>query len=368
MKMYLPVPAVLVALVASAADAEEGADGINEYVVLPGHTKKSHVVSPLPHTYVRDEELPISWDWRDVDGKSCVTHPLNQHIPQYCGSCWAHASMSSLADRIMIARGCEGPDINLSIQFILNCGGEVAGSCHGGSHTGAYQFIKEYGKIPYDTCQTYVACSSESKEGFCAHVDTTCQPENVCRTCGTFSDKGGKCTALEEYPHATVAEYGTIHHPDRDERVKLIKKEVFARGPVSGSINAKPLKDFLGGEIFGDREASRHPDHVVSIVGWDYDVDDDSEYWIVRNSWGVYWGEEGFFRIATGDDLLGLESHVAWATPGKWTEHNVPCSEDGAKCGADATRDVPGEEKKMTYVAREYVDPSVYLVAKVAKE
>ena len=60
---------------------------------------------------------------------------------EYCGSCWAHASMSALADRIAIARNCEGDPINLSIQFVLNCGQDVAGSCHGGSHTGIHQFM-----------------------------------------------------------------------------------------------------------------------------------------------------------------------------------------------------------------------------------
>jgi len=48
--------------------------------------------------------------------------------------------MSTLADRIKIARMTsssedEGPDISFSIQFILNCGGEIAGSCHGGENS-----------------------------------------------------------------------------------------------------------------------------------------------------------------------------------------------------------------------------------------
>ena len=60
--------------------------------------------------------------------------------------------MSALADRIKIARGGQGfetgnrkqrqeggDEINLSIQFILNCGGGIAGSCHGGSHSGTFE-------------------------------------------------------------------------------------------------------------------------------------------------------------------------------------------------------------------------------------
>lgn len=59
---------------------------------------------PLPFTYINASDLPDSFSWNDVGGKSYLTHMLNQHIPQYCGSCWAHSSMSSLADRIKISQ------------------------------------------------------------------------------------------------------------------------------------------------------------------------------------------------------------------------------------------------------------------------
>merc|ERR1719410_1590148 len=122
--------------------------------------------------------MPDKWDWGNMEGVSYLTHNLNQHIPQYCGSCWAHGAMSSFADRIKIQRmkgNLAGPDIEVSIQYILNCGGMMAGSCHGGSATGAFEFVKsKEGGVPYRTCNPYMACSSESKEGFCPHVDTTC--------------------------------------------------------------------------------------------------------------------------------------------------------------------------------------------------
>jgi cathepsin X len=107
-----------------------------------------------------------------VNGASYLTHSLNQHIPQYCGSCWAHGSLSSLADRIKIARLGAGDEINLSIQYILNCGTDMAGSCHGGYHTSTYEFIQSSGYVPYDTCNPYLACSNDSTEGFCPQIDT----------------------------------------------------------------------------------------------------------------------------------------------------------------------------------------------------
>jgi cathepsin X len=244
---------------------------------------KESVKSPLPHTYLSANALPDSFTWSNVDGKSYLTHSLNQHLPQYCGSCWAHGAISALGDRIKIARGGKGDDINLSIQYILNCGGEVAGSCHGGYHTGVYQMIQENGFVPFDTCQPYLACSSESTEGFCESVDTTCKKENICRTCDTFGGMGGKCTEIDYFPNATVAEYGMI-----DQDVDKIMTEIYTRGPVAATINAEPIVEYLGG-IYDDDTQDKGTNHIVSIVGWGMDEESGKKHWIVRNSWGHYW-------------------------------------------------------------------------------
>lgn len=67
----------------------------NELIIQEGI---QHVVkNPTPK--IPRDQLPAQWDWRE---KGLLTTDLNQHIPQYCGSCWAHASMSTIADRIKI--------------------------------------------------------------------------------------------------------------------------------------------------------------------------------------------------------------------------------------------------------------------------
>lgn len=266
----------------------------NEFKVMPGHTLKNNYKSPLPHTYIDASKLPSDFSWhKKFNGTCFLTHVLNQHLPQYCGSCWAHGALSSLADRVKISRKARGPDINLSIQYILNCGTETAGSCHGGSATGVYQFIFESGKgVPYDTCMPYIACSDESTEGFCSHVSTKCSDINICSTCNSFSGFPfkGKCTPIYDYPNCTIAEYGTL--PQDADAIKA---------------------------------------DIVSIVGWKTDSRG-RQFWIVRNSWGVYWGDLGFFYLELGKNLLGIEAEVSWATPGTCTERNFPCDEDGKNC------------------------------------
>lgn len=330
--------------------ASAGHAQASEFKILEGHTVLNDYTSPLPYTYISDDDLPDSFTWADVNGKSYLTHSLNQHIPQYCGSCWAHGAMSALGDRIKIARNAEGEDLNLSIQYILNFGGDIAGSCHGGSATGAYEFVKQSGFVPLDTCLPYIACSEESTEGFCEYVDTSPSPENVCKTCDTFAGMGGACSMINTFPNATIGEYGTYNIFSTD-RVHKIKAEIFSRGPVAAGVNAEPLVDYTGGIVSDHSFVDMLINHIVSIVGWGKDAETGMEYWIVRNSWGQYWGEMGYFRIELGHNVLGIESEVSWATPFQWTEMNYPCSEDGKNCG-------PDDPNVPHMGAQAYVDPS----------
>lgn len=242
--------------------------------------------------------------------------------------------MSSVADRIKIARMTSeknmkeiGPDISLSIQFLLNCGSKVAGSCHGGSASGAFEFIKSVGYWPYETCMPYLACSSDSTEGYCPFVNTECNPFNICRTCAN-PWKGGDCSEIDVFPFATIAEYGSYHN-----QVKEVMTEIYARGPVTAGINGVHLHNYTGGIIYDHVEwRDLKMTHEVEIVGWGYEESTDTKYWVVRNSHGEYFGELSFFRIEMDVNLLGIESHVSWATPKNWTIQNVPCVADGSNC------------------------------------
>jgi len=131
--------------------------------------------------------------------------------------------------------------------------------------------------------------------------------------------------------------------------VSAIQSEIFVRGPVAATVNAEPLVHYTGG-VYKDDSESQQTNHIVSITGWGTDEEDGTLYWIVRNSWGQYWGEFGFFRIAAGQNLLGIEGEIAWATPGTFTIHNYPCAENGDGCN--------GNEQKKQFMNHHYVDPS----------
>lgn len=294
-------------------------------VVVGGNAtaRSSHEDLPSP-----DGGFPSDFTWCNKDGVNYCTISLNQHIPQYCGSCWAHGATSALADRIKIARGAKGADVQLSVQHMLNCGN--VGSCHGGTVDGPYQWIYKLGKrtgsgISYFTSQPYLACSSESRDGICKNADTSCKAENIARTCSTF---GEPCVGLSEYPNATISDYGSIMGKN------AMMKEIYNRGPISCGIDANPLLKYTTGVIRG---WSLMQDHVVSVVGWGTDPEE-GLYWIVRNSWGEYWGENGYVRVKSG--ALALERSCTWAVPDTYTapekNNEIHCYEGGENCKVSA--------------------------------
>ena len=98
---------------------------------------------PLSSETVRTEDLPERWDWRDVHGKNYLSWTVNQHIPQYCGSCWAQGPTAALADRFIIADPVRFANMALSPQVVLNC--RAGGSCHGGNPGAVFEFAYSTG-------------------------------------------------------------------------------------------------------------------------------------------------------------------------------------------------------------------------------
>lgn len=185
-----------------------------------------NVVSPLPHTYLTEDDIPTEWDWRNVNGTNFVTWDKNQHIPHYCGSCWAQGVTSALSDRLSIMNGVgAGAQINLSPQVLINFNG--GGTCEGGMPAKAYRYIQTNG-IPDQTCQVYVAEDLGGSRG------KDCDEQCICQTCspGNTTDNfsPGVCEPVTTQQMYYVSEHGSVKGADK------MKAEIFARGPIGCGI------------------------------------------------------------------------------------------------------------------------------------
>ena len=140
-----------VALIASTAIA--GRYGL---IDNPCRIRNENRVPPRVHTELEIlEDLPEQVLWSNVDGKNFLTNVFNQHVPTYCGSCWAHAATSALSDRIKIARKAAWPDINISPQVLISCETPDQG-CHGGEAYNAFAWMAD-NEITDRTCSIYRA-------------------------------------------------------------------------------------------------------------------------------------------------------------------------------------------------------------------
>jgi len=81
------------------------------------------------------------------------------------------------------------------------------------------------------------------------------------------------------------------------------------------------MEDYTGG-IFHDLTGDTELVHEISIVG--YGEEAGTPFWMIRNSWGVEWGENGFMRLLRGSNNMGIETDCTWATPmDTWTEKKM---------------------------------------------
>ena len=119
-----------------------------------------------------NDDLPEVVDWRDMNGVNYLSWNKNQHIPQYCGSCWAQGSTSAIADRFNILDGGLNPSpVGLDAQTIVNC--QAGGSCDGGNPGMVYWYAHTIG-LSHASCEQYTAFNL---------VDRMCTAYDVCRDC-----------------------------------------------------------------------------------------------------------------------------------------------------------------------------------------
>jgi C1A family cysteine protease len=195
--------------------------------------------------------LPRAVDWRD-NGGNFVTPARDQGG---CGSCWSFAMTGALESYVLRKRNTPGADLDLSEQVYVSC--SSVGSCKGGVLLPV--FLKHEG-LPPESAYPYAAGN-----GSCANAKP-----------------GWEKQAYK------IDGWGLVW-----PSLSRIKAALAHYGPLPTSMQV--YSDFLSYKsgIYSRVGGKRVGGHAVLLVGYN----DDEEYFIVKNSWGPDWGENGFFRI-----------------------------------------------------------------------
>lgn len=219
------------------------------------------------YTFLDEAAIPASVDWRQ---KGAVNPVQDQG---QCGSCWAFSATSAIESAHFIA---SGKLLKLSEQQFVDCAGGVYQNegCNGGDETSAMQYAMKYA-VELENTYPYTA------------EDDSC----------TWSKSEGKVlvTKVTNVP------------PNNAQQLMA----AIAKTPVTVAVEADTNFQFYTGGILNSQYCGTNLDHAILAVGYDQK----GAFYIVRNSWGADWGENGYIRLAiTGNDagICGVQSDPSW--------------------------------------------------------
>lgn len=159
--------------------------------------------------------------------------------------------------------------------------------------------------LPDETCLPYNATDYKKFKD----TNYTCPPEAYCMNC--FYEPGNFITP-KCFPVTKVIRYRAIEYGRISGEYEMMKE--LANGPITCGMSCSNEFSFeYSAGIFEDKTNFMEIDHDVEIVGWG--EEDGVKYWHVRNSWGTYWGMNGFFKILRGTNNLGIESDCHYMVP-----------------------------------------------------
>jgi len=243
------------------ADMTPDEFAMNRLGLRPRETKRWGTLKSLGKHIRSNVTLPASVDWRE---KGAVTKVKNQ---AQCGSCWAFSTTGALEGAWQIATGTL---VSLSEQQLVDCSRKQGNmGCNGGMMDGGFKY--EEG-VPACTEESYPYLA---KNGIC-HASS--------------------CTV--GIPAHAVTGFIDVDSNDDDALMEAV-----AQQPVSVAIEADKMafQLYKGGVL--DGECGTTLDHGVLAVG--YGEEEGKKYWLVKNSWGPEWGEEGYIKILRGQDGEG---------------------------------------------------------------
>lgn len=214
---------------------------------------------------VRAASLPENFDYRDYG----LTPVKAQGM---CGSCWSFATTAVLQDVIKIKTNRV---VNLSEQYLLDCNNDGY-SCAGGW-------------IPHDY---------HKNKGYRGAIDGNAYP---------YIGQQSSCAP----GHTPVDKIDNWFFVDKNgDYNKNIKQALIQYGPIWTTIYVNSALERYRGGIFNQCDmGGNQVNHAVVIVGYGKDKATGVDYWIVKNSWGSSWGENGYFRIKSNCNRIGFASN-----------------------------------------------------------
>lgn len=234
-----------------------------------------------PFSEFKDRALPTSWDWRIQDPEIIPT--VRDQGP--CGSCWAFGTVGVMESAL---KKGGGPMTDLSEQFLVSCNMD-GWDCDGGWTANKYH----HNTLGYS--QTIVGAVLESEKPYTA-------------TNGSCSVAYNHPYKLDDWEFITGSEYTM---PTNDQ----LKNAIYTYGPITAGVCADDGWNYYTGGVYVTTAniCQGSTNHQIVLVGWD----DATQSWILRNSWGPEWGENGYMRIQY--DPAGTTSRVGEGT--SWVKY-----------------------------------------------
>ena len=221
--------------------------------------------------------VPVSFDWRQHGG---VTPIKNQGG---CGSCWAFGTVGPLESQIKLKCGTV---VDLAEQYLVSCNSN-GWNCDRG------------GWWAHDYHQDLFDAGNETRAG-------------AVRESG-FPYVADDVTCNGPHSHAyKLKSWGYIGNGYPIPSVQAIKQAIYTYGPIGVAVCAGDKFQGYGSGIFNTDEKSACGggiNHAVVLVGWNDDLGPGNGYWILRNSWGTWWGENGYMRIRYGISNVGYAAN-----------------------------------------------------------
>lgn len=262
-------------------------------------TTKKEVTTKNTTAMQKSSKLPESWDWRNVDGKNYLEPVLDQ---QDCGSCYAVSSVHMLTARQRVLK--KNPKLEpFSIDFPLYCS-DLNQGCKGGYPSLISMWSGQVGLVPQKCVGNYFV-----------------NDQMQCKDLLEKKPATGLLQCLKENPPARVKSWGYVGGYYGNCTSMGMMEELVSRGPIAVALEPDVSFMYYKNGIYRhaalrqDTEWTK-VDHAVLLVGYGAEKKADGtedKYWIVQNSWGPSWGEDGYIRIARDENESGIEFQAAYA-------------------------------------------------------